>query len=68
MSKSGSVFLRLAGRFFSVGHSNNEAGQFFKLLEKYNVKETEGAEQPGGSPQRFGALESGAKLAPVVVN
>eukprot|EP00439_Symbiodinium_sp_Y106_P050677 s876_g6.t1 len=30
---------RLAGRFFSVGHSNNEAGQFFKLLEKYNVKE-----------------------------
>ena len=65
------MFLRLAGRFFSVGHSNNEAGQFFKLLEKYNVKETEGAEQPsetGGSPQRFGALESGAKLALVVVN
>lgn len=30
---------RLVGRFFSVGHSNNEADQFFKLLEKHNVKE-----------------------------
>ena len=32
-----SRFLR--GRLFSVGHSNNEADQFFKLLDRHNVKE-----------------------------
>ncbi|CAE7511930.1 unnamed protein product [Symbiodinium natans] len=29
----------VGGRIFSVGHSNNEADQFFKLLDRHNVKE-----------------------------
>ena len=64
-SISGSVFLRLVGRFFSVGHSNNEADQFFKLLEKHNVKDTDGAEQlseTGRSTQLFGAFPIRAEV------